>query len=347
MNVKEKLYFLKFLYDSSDNANVLDYVFQETLLQDKDVLALRKSLEDDYFFGTKGQALHKIGVNIYKEIMSSPKTLDSLQDRVNAYLEQKHMEQLSASRITEKLILDVEDYSVVDSKEKKVLEQYFIDSYKAMLYTAIVFGGQKGLANIQRFEGNDLYNWLLYFQDNMPHIEDSSTNTWVIYWHNYSGYQYASNLSCYEVVYYKGQEKFHSLAREKGAIQYTPWIWGSISDVEQANRKILCFGIGNITNIEINGVERIFDRNIIFDLPLKGELYEKGLGSNPVKTISRFLGDKGELFCISPLQYVSICNATSHNYARRVQRGSAPVCPICNAILQSGQKICPRHCNRV
>ena len=27
-----------------------------------------------------------------------------------------------------------------------------------MLYTAIVFGGQKGLANIQRFEGNDLYN---------------------------------------------------------------------------------------------------------------------------------------------------------------------------------------------
>ena len=85
-------------------------------------------------------------------------------------------------------------------------------------------------------------------------------------------------------------------------------------------------------NIEINGVERIFDRNIIFDLPLKGELYEKGLGSNPVKTISRFLGDKGELFCISPLQYVSICNATSHNYARRVQRGSAPVCPICNAI---------------
>lgn len=346
MNEKEKMFLLKFLYDSSKNANVLGKVFQETLLQDENVKKLKESIEKDYFLGNKGKELKEKGVDIYNDIMSSPASVYELANKVNTYLEKKDMEKLSIDRFAEKLMWNIDEYSVINFKDKEVLEHYFKDKYKAMLYLAVVFGGRKVLENVKRVNTTDLYNWFRYFQYNKLEYESSASDTWVIYSHNYSNYPAAACLSCYELVYYKGPAKFHNLTKETGVIQYTPWIWGDISEKKENKKNILCFGIGNITNITIDNVESIFEKKIWFDLPQNG-IYRGGVSTNPILNINHYLGNKGELFCITPLQCVSLCNAFSNYYQRRSRREAGTICPICNTILRDGNKICPRHCDRI
>jgi hypothetical protein len=342
MDSIEKIYLLKFLYDSSDNAYVLDYLYQNTIQDNDKMVALRNSIEKDVFLGRKGKCLLEKGKAVYEKLLSSPASIEMMDNMLTDYLYDKQGNCLTIDKMTTCLTIRIDDYSLVSERDCNVILRFYKEYYKAMLYSALVFGGKKGVESLPEYAGDDIYNWIAYFQNCHPFIQINKQNTWIIYWHNYPNNSNTYNLSGYEIVYYNGQEKYNSLISESDMLQYAPYIWGPSSSAERSNRRIIIFGLGNITNIINANVESVYHKKVYYELPKKGTLSDVGLCNNPFITLENFFGNKEVLYCITPEQYLGLCRATMEYNGRRV-RGMSNVCPVCNAVLNSGLKICPRH----
>ena len=93
-------------------------------------------------------------------------------------------------------------------------------------------------------------------------------------------------------------------------------------------------------------MEDIFKKGIYTKLPKEG-VFDYSEDANPIDVMNNLYGNKGMLFCVTPNQYVSVCNAIYQRKKWENRHINKARCPICNSILQEGQKICMEHCKEV
>lgn len=335
----EKLFLLGLLYESSDNAQILDQLYKDTILENDKIIEIKKSLEEDIFLGSNGKNLLEKGKKAFANVFSSPSNISEMDVLLNDYLYARQANALTIEKMVTYVNVPVDEYAVISTEECKDMIKYFEEYYIQVLYSALVFGGQKGIECVPEFKGGDIYNWLAYFYKYLPYRQKNKQNTWVIYFRNFSN---ASNFSNYEIVYYEGQAKYDSLIREAGAIQYGTYVWGNSSGVEKTGRTLVAFGMGNITNIKNVNADIVFKKDIYFQLPAKKNMPIKELDMNPYINLEKFFQEKDVLYCIEPQQYVSLCRAVLENKKRR-NGSKMRFCPICGSSLSNGYLVCQRH----
>ena len=330
----EKLLLLSFLYSSGKSTNGLDAIYHKCLEENEKVAELIHSVSEDLFLGEKGKRLYEKGKAIYEDLMKNPNLVSELPDLVNDYLYDVSGGRLTKEKLSNTLVLAPSEFSSISKDFYNDALSFYKDYYKAMIMTLLIFSGKQGVERLETCDSDDLFDWLLYFNNIRIPLASKDIITWVIFRSKQNIYD-----NGYRIQYYQGAREFNRLASGDGVVKYGPYLFGMRSDSSTKNSAVV-FGMGNIVSVIGDFTSHMDKAEIYFQLPRVEKINSNDFKENPHDTICNYIGKENVNYCISPEQYLGLCRAYSSLKDKKVQKK----CPICNAPLSGGNAICPRHC---
>lgn len=308
---------------------------------------LNKKLNEVIFYGEEGNKLFSRGKCIWNQVMQMPDPIHFekiIRDTIELLEEIGLCNNYSISKVENTFFWN-ECLDVIDKKIDMQELNFFRKIAEINILTSCMFEDEINI-NVIDMDCKNANDMQRIYQKKLNNMTDISKDAWII-----SEVKNGNNTIMYALKYIDSSvidryRKFGCLKK----CSLNVWTVLDKKDIKiknsMFNEVFIYCGIGRLTNIYVDDIENIRQKEIIRDFDVSKNKKINYSSANPLQIISDYLGSPDKKFVMSPEKFVELLNMQLIN-SHCDKMISNHKCLICGDDCGVGRSICQWHIQNI